>query len=206
LQVVSAHKGSLWLSLETFGKSAHGARPELGQNAVHSMARIVDLLQTQYAAQLKSRKHTLLGAPTVSVGVIAGGTQANIVPDQCRILVDRRTIPGETEKEVWAEIQALLRRHGLKASLGSNKLAPCLPMETSSRLPLVAQLMRCVGQKKPLGVKYFCDAAVLAQGGIPSVVFGPGDIAHAHTADEWVEVKQLHRAKALLTRFLKSLP
>ena len=206
LQVVSAHKGSLWLSLETFGKSAHGARPELGQNAVHSMARIVDLLQTQYSDQLKKRRHPLLGQPTVSVGVIAGGTQTNIVPDQCRILVDRRTLPGETEKSVWKEIQTLLRRHGLKASLGSSKLALCLPMETNPRLPLVAEFMRCAGQRKPLGVKYFCDAAVLADGGIPSVVFGPGDIAQAHTADEWVEVKALHKATALLVRFLESLP
>jgi len=206
LQVVSAHKGSLWLSLETFGKSAHGARPELGKNAIHSMARIVDLLQTQYAHQLRKRRHPLLGQPTVSVGVIAGGTQTNIVPDRCRILVDRRTLPGETEKSVWEEIQTLLRRHGLKAALGSNKLAPCLPMETNPKLPLVAEFMRCVGQRKALGVKYFCDAAVLATGGIPSVVFGPGDIAQAHTANEWVEVKALHQAKALLMRFLESLP
>jgi acetylornithine deacetylase/succinyl-diaminopimelate desuccinylase family protein len=206
LQVVSAHKGSLWLSLETFGKSAHGSRPELGKNAIHSMARIVDLLQTQYSDQLKKRCHPLLGQPTVSVGVIAGGTQTNIVPDQCRILVDRRTLPGETEKNVWEEIQTLLRRHGLKAKLGSSKLAPCLPMETNPRLPLVTEFMRCVGQRKALGVKYFCDAAVLAASGIPSVVFGPGDIAQAHTADEWVEIRALHKAKGLLMRFLGSLP
>ena len=95
LQVVTAHKGSLWLDLETRGKAAHGATPQLGKNAIHEMARIVDLLETDYAAQLRKRKHPLLGAATVNVGKISGGTQPNIVPDFCKISVDRRTLPGE---------------------------------------------------------------------------------------------------------------
>src|SRR6266478_1308404 len=81
LQVVTAHKGSLWLQLETRGKAAHGSRPELGRNAVHTMARIVNLLQTEYAAKLRRRRHPLLGCATVSVGTICGGAQTNIVPD-----------------------------------------------------------------------------------------------------------------------------
>src|SRR6185437_7290682 len=84
LHVVTAHKGDLWLQLETRGKAAHGSRPELGRNAVHEMARIVDLLETTYAAALRRREHPLLGHPTVSVGAIAGGSQPNIVPDRCR--------------------------------------------------------------------------------------------------------------------------
>jgi acetylornithine deacetylase len=63
-----------------------------------------------------------------------------------------------------------------------------------------------MGQRKPLGVHFFCDAAVLSAGGIPSVVFGPGNIAYAHTADEWISLLQLERAKDLLVRFLKSQP
>ncbi len=96
LQVVTAHKGSLWLRLETHGKAAHGAEPELGRNAVHEMAQIVHLLETEYATQLRRRSHPFLGRPTVSVGMIAGGTQANIVPDQCSITIDRRTLPVPT--------------------------------------------------------------------------------------------------------------
>jgi acetylornithine deacetylase/succinyl-diaminopimelate desuccinylase-like protein len=92
LQVVTAHKGDLWLQLETRGKAAHGARPELGRNAVHTMARIVDLLETRYAAALRRRRHPLLGHPTINVGAIAGGAQHNIVPDPCAIKIDRRTI------------------------------------------------------------------------------------------------------------------
>src|SRR5262249_43586097 len=112
LRVVTAHKGSLWLRLQTRGKSAHGSRPELGDNAIHTMAKVVDFLQTDYAARLRKRSHPLLGHATASVGTIRGGTQTNIVPDQCEISIDRRTLPGETETGVTREIKALLRQRG----------------------------------------------------------------------------------------------
>jgi len=206
LQVVTAHKGDLWLQLETRGRAAHGSRPELGRNAVHEMARIVDLLQTTYAVGLRRRRHSLLGSPTVSVGTIVGGTQPNIVPDQCRISIDRRTIPGETAAGVRREIKSLLRLHTLKAKLLDIRNAPCPALETDAKLPLVKQFLANARQTRPIGVRYFCDAAVLASGGIPSVVFGPGDIAQAHTADEWISLRQLDQGTRMLVRFLQSLP
>ena len=206
LQVVTAHKGSLWLQLATRGRAAHGARPHLGKNAVHEMARVVDVLETDYAAQLRRRKHKLLGPGTVNVGRIAGGTQPNIVPDSCVISVDRRTLPGETEAGVRREIAELLRAKKLNVTIASAKLAPALPLETDFHLPLVRAFLRSGRQTQPLGVDYFCDAAVFSAAGIPSVVFGPGDIAQAHTADEWIALAQLERAKDLLVRFFNSLP
>jgi acetylornithine deacetylase len=205
LELVTAHKGTLWLELETRGKSAHGSWPELGRNAVHAMARIVDLLHTGYAAQLRRRRHGLLGCGTVSVGAICGGTQANIVPDHCSILIDRRTLPGETDAGVRRELLDALRRKNLKASFAKQRVPACLPLETDPKLPLVARFLQSIGQRQPVGVRYFCDASVLAHGGIPSVVFGPGDIAQAHTADEWISVEALERGKRLLRRFLESL-
>jgi acetylornithine deacetylase/succinyl-diaminopimelate desuccinylase-like protein len=206
LQVVTAHKGSLWLELETRGKAAHGATPHLGQNAIHEMARIVDVLETDYAAQLRRRKHPLLGAGTVNVGKISGGTQPNIVPDRCAISIDRRTLPGETEAGVRREISALLKSKRLSAKISNAKLAPALALETNPKLPLVREFFSSVEQARPVGVDYFCDAAILAAGGIPSVVFGPGDIAQAHTADEWISLAELECGKNLLLRFLNSLP
>ena len=203
-QVVTAHKGTLWLCLETHGKSAHGSWPELGRNAVHEMARVVDLLETDYAAQLKRRRHPLLGSATVSVGAICGGSQANIVPDRCSILIDRRTLPGETAAGVRREILQVLRHKRLTVGFAKDPLPPCLPLETDPRLPLVTRFLKTVGQRKPVGVRYFCDASVLGHGGIPSVVFGPGDIAQAHTADEWISLAELERGKGLLLRFLQS--
>jgi acetylornithine deacetylase len=205
LQIVTAHKGDLWLQLETRGRAAHGATPQLGKNAVHEMARIVDELETEYAAGLKQRHHPLLGHSSVNVGTINGGTQANIVPDQCVITIDRRTLPGETETSVRRELKQFLRAKKLSAQITVKKLTPALPLETDHRLPLVRQFLRSAGQSKPAGVHFFCDASVLAAGGMPSVVFGPGDIAQAHTADEWVSLVSLERAKNLLLRFLNSL-
>jgi acetylornithine deacetylase/succinyl-diaminopimelate desuccinylase-like protein len=207
LQVVTAHKGSLWLEMETRGKAAHGAMPQLGKNAIHEMARIVDWLQTDYAADLKHRRrHPLLGLPTVNVGVIGGGRQPNIVPDRCAISIDRRTLPGETDAGVKREIQRFLQSKNLSAQITDKKLAPAIPLETNYKLPLVRQFLRSAGQSQPVGVHFFCDAAVLSAGGIPSVVFGPGDVAQAHTADEWISLAQLERGKDLLLKFLKSLP
>jgi len=206
LVVATAHKGSLWLNIETQGQSAHGATPWFGKNAVHEMARVVDALETDFAARLRKRRHRLLGRASISVGTIRGGTQPNIVPDRCVISVDRRTLPGETESEACREIAAFLRLRKLKAKVSSVKLKPCYPMETDAELPLVRAFLTSIRQKRPVGLHYFCDAAVLARAGIPSVVFGPGDIAQAHTADEWIELIQLDRGRDMLLHFLKSLP
>jgi acetylornithine deacetylase/succinyl-diaminopimelate desuccinylase-like protein len=205
LKAVTAHKGDLWLQLETRGKAAHGAKPRLGVNAVAEMARIVVLLETVYARQLARRSHPALGSPTINVGIIAGGTQPNIVPAQCVISIDRRTIPGESETAVRQELKLLLKKHGLKAEILNSKSCDCLPMETDADLPLVSEFMKTAGQRKPVGVDFFCDASVLANRGIPSIVFGPGNIAQAHTADEWISLESLAKGTDLLTRFLQRL-
>jgi len=155
---------------------------------------------------LRGRRHRLLGYATLSVGVIRGGTQPNIVPDHCAIAVDRRTLPGDTEAGVRREIQRSLHKKNLRTMIRKGKFAPCRPLETNARLPLVAGFLDSLGQREPIGVDYFCDASVLARGGIPSIVFGPGDIAQAHTADEWISLRSLDQARAALLRYLQTLP
>ena len=205
-KIVTAHKGDLWLKLVTKGRAAHGARPELGDNAVHQMARVIDILETKYQRELKKRRHAILGNPTINVGSVRGGTQPNIVPDRCEIQIDRRTVPGEKDNAVQREIVDFVRAHGSKVQLINSKTGSCMPLETDLRQTLVRDFMRLAGQTKPLGVDFFCDASVIASGGTPSIVFGPGNIAQAHTADEWISLRSLERATALLVRFLRSLP
>ncbi|RME94772.1 MAG: M20 family peptidase [Verrucomicrobia bacterium] len=204
--VVTAHKGDLWLRLTATGKAAHGSTPHLGRNAALTAARAVVLLETRYARELARRRHPLLGHPTVNVGAIHGGSQPNIVPDRCEVLIDRRTLPGETPASVRRELRALFRGAGLTLRLEDHREARCDPMETDPGHPLVRELMELAGQTQPVGVDYFCDAGVLAAGGIRSVVFGPGDIAQAHTAREWISLRSLERAAAILTRFLERQP
>lgn len=205
LEVVTAHKGDVWLQLRTSGVAAHGATPHLGRSAVLEMARIVEVLETQYRRELAGRSHELLGAPTVNIGSIHGGTQPNIVPDACVISVDRRTLPGETEDDVRAEIREVLRVRGLEAQFDQLRTAVCDALETDAGLPLVKRLMKAAGKRRTVGVHYFCDAAPLAAGGIPAVVFGPGDIAQAHTRDEWIEIESLERGTDILEEFLRDL-
>ena len=205
-RVVAAHKGDLWLRLSTRGKAAHGARPELGRNAVHTMAKCIDAIETEYAQNLRKRRHPVLGPPTINTGIVRGGSQPNIVPDVCEADLDRRTLPGESFTAIRREIGEVLKKRGLKTRLTNVKGYTCPAMETDPTLPMVQQFMRTVRQTKPLGVDYYCDAANIATTGVPAIVWGPGDIAQAHTADEWISIRQLERGMDVLTRFLLSLP
>ena len=205
-KVVAAHKGDLWLRLSTRGKAAHGARPELGRNAVHTMAKCIDTIETEYAQNLGKRRHPVLGHPTINTGIVRGGSQPNIVPEVCEADLDRRTLPGESFTTIRREIGEVLKKRGLKARLTNVKGYTCPAMETDPTLPMVQQLMRTVRQTKPLGVDYYCDAANIAATGVPAIVWGPGDIAQAHTADEWISIRQIERGMDVLTRFLLSLP
>ena len=169
------------------------------------MARIVDLLETDYAAQLRRRRHPLLGCATVSVGAICGGIQANIVPDRCTILLDRRTLPGETEAGVRREISALLRPKHLTGGLRARQAAP---LPAAGNGPAAARWSPVSCTAWASASRWACVTSAMrrcsAHGGIPSVVFGPGDIAQAHTADEWISLEALERGKELLLRFLQS--
>ena len=167
---------------------------------------MVDVLETEYAKLLRQRSHPLLGSPTCNVGVIRGGTQPNIVPEQAWIDIDRRTLPGETATGVWREIRTLLNRHGLKTDHTDLKGVDSPALETDPQLPLVQEFLRASRRRKTLGVHYFTDAAPITSGGTPAIVFGPGNIAQAHTADEWLDLKQLDQAVAIVTRFLRAQP
>ncbi|MCC7376645.1 MAG: M20 family metallopeptidase [Verrucomicrobiales bacterium] len=206
LDVVTAHKGDIWARLGVRGKAAHGACPDRGVNAVRAMAAIVEALEGPYAKAIAKRRHPLLGSPTINVGLIQGGMQPNIVPDHCVIEIDRRTLPGETGPGVRREMLRFLKDRGLKVSFADLKGVPAPALETDPGLPAVREFMASVGRQRALGVHYFCDAAILAMGGTPCVVFGPGDIAQAHTAREWISIASLERGTAMLRRYLQSLP
>ncbi|MCS1411445.1 MAG: Acetylornithine deacetylase [Verrucomicrobia subdivision 3 bacterium] len=206
LKVVTAHKGDFWLQIETRGKAAHGSRPDLGRNAVLEMAKLVLALETEYAEELKTRRHPLLGHATINVGVIVGGKQPNMVPDGCRIHVDRRSLPGESLSDVQAELRRVARTVGVKIEIVDLRQRPTLALETDSSLPQVQNFIRQTGQKSVQGADFFCDAAIIGMAGVPCVVYGPGDIAQAHTRDEWISVKSLKLGTQRLLRYLSSLP
>ena len=206
LQVVAAHKGDFWFEIEIRGKAAHGSRPELGRNAILEMARMIVALETDYAVALRQRRHPLLGSPTINVGVVEGGRQPNVVPDCCRIQVDRRSLPGENLAQVEAELLRVAQDANVRAKVSDLRERPTPALETDPALPSVRDFLGHMGRKRVCGVDYFCDAAILAGAGVPCVVYGPGSIAQAHTEKEWISERSLCLGAERLLRYLKSLP
>jgi acetylornithine deacetylase len=204
LNIVNAHKGIVRWHAWTRGRSCHSSSPEQGINAIYRMARLLAAIE-QFADQLRaSRADPLLGPPTLSVGRIEGGTSVNTVPDWCRIEIDRRVIPGEDPRALPQQVQEFLRQKldfpfefdqpwAIKPALGPERSA-----ELVERLGRAIDAV--VGRHRVMGVPYGTDAAVIAEAGVPVVVFGPGDIAQAHTCDEWVLLEQVEQASEILYR------
>jgi acetylornithine deacetylase len=206
LQIVNAHKGVVRWTLRTAGRSCHSSRPELGLNAIYRMARLLPLIE-QYAAQLRAgRSDPRLGPATLSVGRIEGGVSVNTVPDRCAIEIDRRLLPGEDPRAAPGQLAAYLRERA-PADLPFELTEPwlhCPALAAEGSADLVARLGQAVeavlGRHEVVTVPYGTDASTLAEAGIPSVVFGPGDIARAHTCDEWVPLDEVEQASEILYR------
>ncbi|HJT77391.1 MAG TPA: M20 family metallopeptidase [Gemmataceae bacterium] len=208
LQIVSAHKGVVRWHVTTPGRSCHSSAPEQGENAIYGMGRLLMRIE-EYARRLSAgRSDPLLGVPTLSVGRIEGGSSVNTVPDHCRIEVDRRLIPGEEPEAALDDFRAWLRqewRQDQPFTCSAPTLkAPALGPDRSAEL--VARLGRAIdgvlGGHRVTAVPYGTDASTIAAAGIPAVVFGPGDIAQAHTCDEWVSLAEVAQASEILYRLV----
>ncbi len=209
LQVVHAHKGVVRWHLQTSGKSCHSSRPELGVNAIYHMARIMPLVE-EYAKQLQAtHRDELLGPATMSVGRIDGGTSVNTVPDRCQVEIDRRLIPGEDPHAALEEFRTALKRQvpaEIAWSCSDPFLTmPALPPQADSAIAhkLGQAIDSVLGRHEVLVVPYGTDASTIVSAGIPSVVFGPGDIARAHTRDEWVPLDEVEQASEILYRLAR---
>jgi acetylornithine deacetylase len=207
LNVVNAHKGVARWHLETTGRACHSSRPEQGVNAVYRMAKLLSGVEA-YAEQVRARPpHPVLGPRTVSVGRVTGGVSPNTVPDFCRADVERRLLPGETFDAATADLDAFLRaRPGVDFPFALAQASPgCAPLDPAHSAELVgrfgATIDSVVGRHAVHAVPFGTDAARVAQAGVPAVVFGPGDIAQAHTKDEWIDLAQLEPAAEILFRF-----
>ena len=196
LDVVYTHKGSCWLQLRTHGRAVHASQPEAGENAIYQMMQAIECLRQEGIPRLAANSDPILGTSTLSVGTIRGGSKVNIVPDFCEAAVDIRTIPGMDPEF----ITDLLRQRVSNIEID---LKRSQPLCTDPSHPLISQL-ESLGSKL-VGAPWFCDAAIFASHGFPSVAIGPGSIAQAHTADEFIRVADLEAGADFFLRFLKSL-
>lgn len=207
LNIVNAHKGVARWRLETTGRACHSSRPDEGVNAVYKMAKLLNGIEA-YAGVLAARPaHPVLGGRTISVGRVSGGVSPNTVPDFCRADIDRRLIPGETFESATAELDAYLRAlPGVDFDFTLKQASPgCTPLDPSQSVELTqrfgATINSVVGAHTVHPVPFGTDASRVAVAGVPAVVFGPGDIAQAHTKDEWIDLSQLEPAAEILFRF-----
>ena len=199
LNIAAAHKGTLSLEVTIRGKAAHSSNPSLGDNAIYKAARFISTLEDQLLKDLAKKAHPLCGQATMNVGVIQGGIQNNIVPDQCTFSLNRRYLPGETEEAIIKEIENVWDSLPYpKVDMTVSVLTETMnriPLETDTEEEIVNKLVEvCNGMGvggSVYGANYWTDGAHLRVAGIPTVVFGPGDIAQAHAAEEYIDLEQL---------------
>jgi acetylornithine deacetylase/succinyl-diaminopimelate desuccinylase family protein len=204
LRIVRAHKGVTRWRVSTEGKAAHSAYPDRGINAIYAMGHVLARLEAYASALLKQTPHPELGTPTMSVGVIEGGQAVNIVPDRCWVEVDRRTLPGDTVHTVLAPVREALR--GVEGWKFEEPYLSVAGMEVPAEMPIVLMLERALreitGSSVIESANYATDAGVYNEAGIPTIVFGPGDIADAHTSAESVDLAQVALAEQIIRSIL----
>ncbi|HSL69891.1 MAG TPA: M20/M25/M40 family metallo-hydrolase [Longimicrobiales bacterium] len=188
--LVLAHKGFVWAELVTRGFATHGSRWDLGVSAIGRMGRIVNALEQFDRDVLRRREHPLVGPASLHCATIAGGTGWSTYAAECRVQVERRTIPGETPEQVLRELGEVVRAAGETADVRLVFERP--PMTCPPTAPLAGCARRALEKatgKAPrdTGVAYWMDAAIFDQAGVPAVNFG-SDGAGAHEAVEWVDI------------------
>ena len=215
MRVARAHKGAMWIEVDFQGVATHGSVPHEGVNAAYHAARFVTAVENRLVPRLSARTHPALGSATVNVGVVRGGDRPPMVPARCSVQLDRRWLPYEKHDEVLDEIRDVVRElqrddpevSAVVREMEGTSAFVHAPLECPADHPGVVSLAdvvreRLPGAGEPIGVNFWTDGALLAaRTGTPTVVCGPGDIAQAHSLDEWVALDQLRAATAVSVEF-----
>jgi acetylornithine deacetylase len=194
LRLVRGCKGCLRFEFEAVGKSAHSSTPAIGRSAIVAMSEAILGLDRYFQTELAAFTRPGFGPSTGSVGLVQGGTGINIVPESCRASVDIRLLPGQSAEAVFAA----LKRHIVSTSVRVPEIEwrfdePFIDpaFESDPAASVVIEGMKIAGQAEADVVGYSCDASKVAAAGIPCIIYGPGDIALAHTARESIPVDQI---------------
>ena len=207
LAVCPAHRGFAWLRIEFTGRAAHGSRYDLGVDAIRNAGLLLAALDHMETYVLPTREHSLMGRPSVHASMISGGTGWSTYPDGCTLQVERRTVNGETAESVLAEVQALCdalsaERESFRANVTLELFQPASDLSVDAPLTqAIVSALQNESLASPVeGLSCWTDAALFNAAGIPALCFGPGDIALAHAAEEWVAVREIQHATAVLER------
>jgi len=200
LVICPAHKGQLGYYIRTSGQAVHSSKPEEGVNAIEAMSHVIEALRG-YGAELREREaHALCGHGRYCPSVIQGGTILSTVPDYCQLEVDRRTLPGETKDEVLQELHAVLEPlaranpdFSYEITGPTLEIAPLdIPLDTPVVETVTRAYREIAGQEG--NVRAFYGGTDAPNFGFPTLVFGPGSVAQAHSLNEYVEIDDLEFA------------
>ena len=210
LDIYIAHKGFVWLEVETMGTAAHGSRPDLGVDAIVKMGKVLTDLEELDRSLRAQPSHRLLKSGSVHASLITGGQELSSYPDHCKLGIERRTIPGETQESVEAEIQGIFD-HIARTDPDFKASARTTLVREPFEVPedeLIVQVVRrqataLLGRKPAIGSgTAWMDAALLSAAGIPTVIFGPGGEG-AHAVVEWADLEQLEQCSEVLLSVIK---
>jgi acetylornithine deacetylase len=210
LMIMPAHKGFAWIEIIVTGRAAHGSRWDLGVDAIRHAGLLLAELDRVDAQVLPHRTHPLLGRASLHASEIDGGTGLSTYPDRCAIRIERRTIPGEMTADVVREVRDACDRVHLarpEFSADVRLMFAQPPSDVSPDAAVVTSLSQTLselGMSTALtGMSAWTDAALLNEAGIPAICFGPGDMALAHAAEEYIEVREIERAAEVLAGFAR---
>jgi acetylornithine deacetylase len=198
LRLVVAHKGFVWLEVETRGRAAHGSRPDLGEDAIVGMGQVLTGLGALAQALRDNPSHPLLGSGSVHASLISGGVELSTYPERCVLALERRTVPGETVEIVERQIREIADGAEIRTTFVRE------PFEVADDEPIVQSVLRHAGGPEIAGVPFWADSAVFAAAGVPTVVFGPGGEG-AHAEVEWVDLADLERCKDVYVAVAREL-
>jgi acetylornithine deacetylase/succinyl-diaminopimelate desuccinylase-like protein len=196
LEVCVAHKGFVWIDVETAGVAAHGSRADLGVDAIAAMGEVLVGISHLGDRLAGSRPHPLLGTGSIHASLIEGGQELSSYPERCLLRIERRTVPGETLADVEAQIAEIAPGAAVRPTFER------APFEVAADAPIVGAVHRhaidVLGREPAtVGHAAWMDAAVLSAAGIPTVVFGPSG-AGAHAVEEWVDLDSVDRCAQVL--------
>lgn len=201
LKIVHAHKGTAWLTVSASGKSAHASDPTKGRNAIRILSEFLQFGLPRIEAALGEFRHPTLGQPTISPGLLRGGTKVNIVPSEAEVDLDLRLVPGFGSKGVTELVRHVAR--AISPHLTVALTPGVAPLEADRNDPWIQRMLPA--SRGFTTVPWCCDATIFARRGIPSVAFGPGSIAQAHTVDEFITLRDLTAGTEAYTNMLHLL-
>ncbi len=209
LAICPAHRGFVWAEVDVHGRAAHGSRYDLGVDAITHAALFIAELDRVQREELAKEEHPLLGRASLHASTIRGGTGLSTYPESCTVALERRTIPGEVAPIFLREIERAC--DAVRARDGSFRASVRLtgaqgPSNVPADAPIVRALEQALvtEQRSPVveGMPAWTDCAILNEAGIPAVCFGPGDIALAHAAEEYIPVEEIEAAARVLHRVI----